>query len=63
MSARGLPCCMTFSSCGDSCLVAVLGLLTEVASHCGEQAVGTQASSVAAMGSAVASHSSRAQAQ
>ena len=36
---------------------------TEVASHCGEQAVGTQASSVAAMGSAVASHSSRAQAQ
>lgn len=48
---------------GDSCLVAVLGFLTEVASHCGERARGKQASAVAAMGSAGTSCKPRAQAQ
>ena len=39
-----------FSSCGERGLlfVAVCGLLTAVASHCGAQALGTRASAVAA---------------
>ena len=63
MSARGLPCCMTLSSCDDSCLSAVFGLLTEVAAHCGERALGTQARELQQWAQQSPLVSSRAQAQ
>ena len=53
LAALGLHCCaQAFSSCGDRGLlfVAVHGLLLVVASRCGAQALGAQASVVVAHG-------------
>ena len=51
LAALGLHCCSrAFSSCGERGLLfaAVRGLLIAVASRCGAQALGTQASAVVA---------------
>ena len=53
LAALGLRCCaQAFSSCGEWGLlfIVVHGLLIAVASHCGAQALGVQASVVVACG-------------